>query len=106
MLHYSRLGEPPSSCDSGLQYLEDLFIRVPSLRPGDTHTIGQGGVVAMYSRSQQGPRSGAKQVRGTARIVERAGEDVMVALEVTIVLPSGEAVELDDEYAFHPARAQ
>jgi hypothetical protein len=106
VLHYSRLGEPPSSCDSGLQYLEDLFIRVPSLRPGETHTIGQGGVIAMYSRSQEGPRSGAKQVLGTVRIVEREGDDVTAALEVTIVLPSGESVELDDEYTFHPGRSQ
>lgn len=106
VLHYSRLGEPPSSCDSGLQYLEDLFIRVPSLRPGETHTIGQAGVIAMYSRSQQGPRSGAKQVLGTVRIVDREGGEVNAALDITILLPSGETVELDDEYTFHPGGPQ
>ena len=104
VLHYSRLGEPASSCGSGLQYVEDLFIRVPSLREGETFTIGQNGVSALYSRQQEGPPSGAKKISGTVQVVGREGEDVNAELDVVIVLPSGDTVELDDEYAFHPNR--
>lgn len=105
VLHYSRLGEPANACGSGLQYLEDLFIRVPQIADGSTFTIGQNGVIALYARRserQDGPPSGAKKVEGTVRIVGRSGGDVNAELNIAIELPTGEMVELDDEYAFHP----
>lgn len=102
VLHYSRLGEPANACGSGLQYVEDLFIRVPSLREGETFTIGDKGVTALYARRQQGPPSGSKTVSGEVRVIERRGDEVMAELKVTIVLLSDEVVELDDEYTFHP----
>lgn len=110
VLHYSRLGEPANTCGAGLQYLEHLYLRLPSLQAGQTYTIGASGVTASYSREQgeqggQGrPATGAKSITGMIEIVELADGDVRTSLEVVITLPSGDEVELDDAYDFHPLR--
>jgi hypothetical protein len=104
VLHYSRIGEPPNACGSGAKYAEDLWIQVPSVDPGAAFTIGAGDVIAVYVRDQDGNPVRATLVAGKLRIKERAGDSVDALLQVTIHLPSGEVVKLDDDYAFH-ARA-
>jgi hypothetical protein len=104
VLHYSRLGEPPNDCGSEVKYLEDLRIRVPSVRAGDSFVIGTEGVIASYTRQQGESTVSSSSISGTLHINEHSGESVAVALEITITLQTGEVVSLDDEYAFHPAR--
>lgn len=102
LLKYSRLGEPPNACGSGTQYLENLSIRVPTMRPGDTHSIGKAGVAATYFREQANEIVRASAIKGSIRINAIEGAEVKADLVVTITLPSGETVDLDDEYEFHP----
>jgi hypothetical protein len=104
VLHYSRIGEPLNACGSGAKYVEDLWIQVPSTDPGAAFTLGAPDVVAVYVRDQEGNPVRATLVAGKLRIKERVGDGVAALLEVTVHLPSGEVVKLDDEYAFH-ARA-
>jgi hypothetical protein len=104
VLHYSRLGEPPNDCGSEVKYLEDLRIRVPSLRVGETFLLGTEGVTASYSRQQGETTVSSRSISGTLTINEQTGESVAVALAITITLQTGEVVSLDDEYAFHPSR--
>lgn len=101
VLHYSRLGEPPNACGSGAKYSEDLWVQVPSVQPGPIYTIGTPDVVATYLRDQDGNPVRATRISGKVRVKERTRDGVAVLLEVTIRLPSGESVKLDDEYAFH-----
>lgn len=102
VLHYSRLGEPPNSCGSEVKYLEDLWIQVPSLAPGQAFTIGTPGVAASYSRQMGEEVLRAATVAGQIEIKSLEADGLTVALDVTITLPSGETVKLDDDYAFHP----
>jgi hypothetical protein len=104
VLHYSRLGEPPNDCGSEVKYLEDLRIRVPSMRVGETFALGTEGVSASYSRQQGELTVSSRSITGTLTIHGQSGESVAVTLEITITLQTGEVVALDDEYAFHPAR--
>jgi len=101
VLHYSRLGEPLNSCGSGTKYLEDLWIQVPSVQPGAAYALGAPGVVAAYLRGQDGNPVRATAVSGKIRIKEQTRDGLSAELQVTIRLPSGEEVKLDDEYAFH-----
>jgi hypothetical protein len=105
VMHYSRLGEPPNACGSGAQYLERLWVKVPSILPGQTHVIGAGGVVAIYSREEAGAVSRASAIEGSIRINEVEGLEVNATVVIGIKLPTGEVVQLDDDYDFHPARA-
>jgi hypothetical protein len=105
VLHFSRVGEALSSCKAGAQYAEGLWIQVPSLQAGQTFALGTAGVVAVYERQQEGTRVSAKSVTGTVTIRDRNAERVVVGVEVTITLPSGEVVSLDSEYDFHPLTA-
>jgi hypothetical protein len=105
VLHYGRLGEPPNACGSGAKYVEDLWIQVPSTQAGATYVLGTPGVVAAYLRDQDGNPVRATSVSGTLRIKETTTSGLMVVLDLTIRLPSGEAARLDDEYAFHPRSA-
>jgi hypothetical protein len=104
VLHYSRLGEPPNDCGSEVKYLEDLRIRVPSMRAGETFALGTEGVSASYSRQQGELTVSSRSITGILTIQAQSGESVTVALEITITLQTGEVVSLDDEYAFYPAR--
>lgn len=110
VLHYSRLGEPPNSCGGDEQLIEDLRIQIPSLRVGQTYTIGQGGVVAMYTRahtSAPDAQERALSIAGTVTIEEPpgpSGEGMEAELDIQITLATGEAVILNDTYAFHPHR--
>jgi hypothetical protein len=106
VLHYSRLGEPPNTCDSGVQYLEKLWIKVPSITPGKAYAVGEGGAAAIYSRDQGGAVVRASKITGSVRINEVEGAEVMATLSVSITLRSGEVVELDDDYEFHPHNAR
>jgi hypothetical protein len=106
VLHYSRLGEPANSCDANVKYVEDLWIQLPTLDAGRSYTIGAPGVVASYGRAAEGgERVPARSIAGTVTIVERTADGVVASLEIQIALPSGDVVALDDEYAFHAARA-
>ena len=105
VLHYSRLGEPLNACGSGAKFVEDLWIQVPSTQPGSAYAIGAAGVVAAYVRDQDGNPVRATGVSGKIRIKDQTASGLAVVLDVTIRLPSGEAVRLDDEYAFHPREA-
>jgi hypothetical protein len=105
VLHYSRLGEPPNACGSDVKIAEDLWIQVPSTGPGQSFTIGAPGVAARYSRDQGGNPVEAKGISGKVTIKERTAQGVVVRLDVTVGLPSGDSVRLDDEYAFHPQSA-
>jgi hypothetical protein len=105
VLHYSRLGEPPNACGSGAQYLERLWVKVPSIAAGQTHVIGTGGVTAVYSREEAGAVSRAKSIEGSIRINEVNGAEVSATVVIAITLPTGDVVALDDDYDFHPARA-
>lgn len=106
VLHYSRLGEPPNTCSDGAKYIEDLWVQLPSLKLGETYTLGQAGVGVAYRREREGAGQAvqAKQVTGTVRIEAITPELVSATLAIRVVLPSGQAVVLDDEYAFHPDR--
>lgn len=104
VLHYSRLGEPPNACGSGAQYLENLWVKVPSIAEGQTHVIGMGGVVAVYSREEGGAVSRAKSIEGQIRIEDVDGGEVRATVAIAITLPEGEVVTLDDDYDFHPAQ--
>jgi hypothetical protein len=104
LLHYSRVGEPPNACGSNQKYTEDLYVRVPSIRAGETHTIGARGVTAAYTRDRGARPETTKRVAGKVTIVELRPGALVAALDVTITLDSGEAVTLDDEYAFHSQR--
>src|SRR5690349_19911396 len=64
VLHFARVGEPPSTCGSGARYAEDLFIRVPSVRPGDTFALGSQGVTVSYTRTMQGPPETSQSASG------------------------------------------
>jgi hypothetical protein len=105
VLHYSRFGEPPNACGSGMQYVERLWVKVPSIAPGQTHMIGHGGVVAVYSREEGGAVSRARAIEGSIRINEVEGAEVHATVVIGITLPTGEVIALDDDYDFHPARA-
>lgn len=105
VLHFSRVGEPLSSCQPGAQYAEGLWIQVPSLQPGQVYTLGSPGVVAVYERQQEAAKVAAKSITGTITIGDRNADRVVVAVEVTVTLPSGEVVTLDSEYDFHPLQA-
>lgn len=105
VLHFSRIGEPLSSCKPGAQYAEDLWIQVPSLQKGQKYTLGAPGVVVVYEREQDGAHLGAQSVTGTVTIGDRSDERVVVAVAVTVTLFSGEVVGIDSEYDFHPPSA-
>ncbi|HLM74782.1 MAG TPA: hypothetical protein VK459_18870, partial [Polyangiaceae bacterium] len=98
VLHYSRLGEPPNACGSGAQYLERLWVKVPSIAAGQTHTIGAGGVTAVYSREEAGAVSRASSIEGSIRINEVDGAEVSATVSISITLPTGDVVTLDDDY--------
>jgi hypothetical protein len=102
VLHYRRLGEPLNACREGAKFVEELWIQVPSTEPAPPYTIGAS-VPAKYVREQGGDPVKATEVSGTVRVKERTADGVTVRLDVTIRLPSGEAVRLDDDYTFHPA---
>lgn len=104
VLSYSRLGEPPNTCGSGAQYLERLWVKVPSIGVGQTHVIGAGGVVAVYSREEAGGLTRARSIEGSIKIEAVEGSEVRATLAISITLPSGEVVALDDDYDFHPPR--
>lgn len=106
VLHYSRLGEPANSCGSSVRYAEALWIQVPALDPGRSHTLGAPGVVASYTRAAEGSEpEPARSIAGTVTIVERTADGVVASLEVQISLRAGEVVALDDEYEFHTLQA-
>ena len=102
VLHYSRLGEPPNSCGSEVKYVEHLWLQVPSLTPGQAYTIGGSGVVAAYTRQQGEQTVRSASIAGRIEIKAQTADGLKIALAVTITLPSGETVKLDDDYAFHP----
>jgi hypothetical protein len=102
VLHFSRVGEPLSDCKPGAQYAEGLWIQVPSLQAGQTHTLGTAGVVAVYERKQDNAKIAATSITGTVTIGDRNPDRVVVAVAVTITLSTGEVVALDSEYDFHP----
>jgi hypothetical protein len=102
VLHYSRLGEPVNASGSGKKFIEDLWIQVPNAKPGSAFSLGAPGVSAVYLRDNEGTPVRAAAVTGTLRIKEQTESGLDVALDVTITLPSGERVRLDDVYAFHP----
>jgi len=104
ILHYSRVGEPANACGSNVKYVEDLFIRAPSLRTGETLVLGSGGVTATYTRGQEGAPESTGRVSGTVVVLDQTPDGLAATLDVTIALASGEVVRLDDEYTFHPAR--
>lgn len=104
VLHYSRLGEPPNTCSVDAKFSENLWIQVPSLRPGETHAFGRPGVVVAYERMKGGVRIRAKSVSGKVSIKASTPGRVVAALDAAITLPSGEIVKLDDDYDFHPPR--
>lgn len=106
VLHYSRLGEPPNSCKTSMKYVEDLWIQLPSLTVGQTYSIGEPGVGVAYSRLLEGSGDPlkTKNISGSVTIKEVTSEVVSATLVMSIVLPSGETVQLDDDYAFHPDR--
>jgi hypothetical protein len=106
VMHYSRVGEPPNDCGSKASYVEDLYVRVPSLRQGEVFTIDRNGVLASYERSIDGAPTEARSVVGTIAISGREGQDVIATVKITVTLASGETVELDDRYAFHPRSAE
>jgi hypothetical protein len=103
VLHYRRLGEPLNACREGAKFIEDLWIQVPSMEPAPPYTIGAPGVVAKYVREQGGDPVNAKDISGAVTVKQRTADGVAVRLDVTIRLPSGDAVRLDDDYAFHQA---
>jgi hypothetical protein len=103
VLHYRRLGEPLNACSDGAKFIEELWIQVPSTDPAPPYTIGGSGVVAKYLREQGGNPVNATGISGTVRVKDRAADGVAVRLDVTIRLPSGQEVRLDDDYVFHPA---
>jgi hypothetical protein len=105
VLHYSRLGEPPNACGSGAQYVEDLWMQVPSLAQGSVYTLGAPGVVATYTRDQGAEKVGAKSITGKLTIKDRDASRVVVGVDVAIALPSGDVVKIDDDYDFHPVKA-
>jgi hypothetical protein len=105
VLHYSRLGEPPNSCGSEVKYMEHLWLQIPSLTPGQAYTIGGSGVVAAYTRQQGEQTVRSASIAGRVEIKTQTAEGLKIALTVTITLPSGETVKLDDDYAFHPMAA-
>lgn len=106
VLHFARLGEPPNDCGSSANYVEDLYIRVPSIGPGEVHTIDRNGVLASYERAIDGMERGARSIEGTVAIRGREGSDLAAHLNVTIRLSGGERVVIDDVYAFHPRKAR
>jgi hypothetical protein len=103
VLRYSRVGEPPNACGSGAQYVETLWIQVPSIAPGQAYALGGPGVTAVYEREQGGATIRAQRVTGKVTIKKQRDRGVAVAVAVTVALPSGEVVKLDDDYDFHPA---
>src|SRR5262249_20646305 len=105
VLHYSRLGEPPNSCGSEVKYAEDLWVQVPSLAPGQAYTIGAQGVTAVFARQVGEDTTHAAKIAGRGDIKEATGDGATVVLAVTVTLPAGETVKLDDNYAFHPLTA-
>jgi hypothetical protein len=102
VLHYSRAGEPPNACGGDARRVENLWVRVPSVAPGAAHRIGEGGVVGAYELEEAKGTVQAKSVSGSVAFGERTKDGVETTLDLTIVLPSGEVVRLDDEYVFHP----
>ncbi len=104
VLHFTRAGEPLGGCKPGAQYAEDLWIQVPSLQAGQSFTIGAPGVLVEYVRDQGGARIEAKSVTGKVTIGDRNEDRVVVTVAIAITLPSGEIVEIDSDYDFHPPR--
>ena len=102
VLQWSRLGEPPNDCGSTAQFIEELRVRVPSLRDGDVHALGSPGVVATYERRIGDTRIKPQAISGSVTIGRRVGSDVEALLRVHVALEDGEVLDLDDTYSFHP----
>lgn len=102
VLRFERTGEPAGSCESGAKYSETVLIRLPAVQEDTTYTIGAPGVRAQYSREQGGAEIEAVGIAGTVRVESARGAEVEADVDVTITLPSGEHVRVDDRYVFHP----